>query len=47
MIALKCIAEIQIPRFLEMLWPNFDQAYKLLIDKLNLPIYPEPLCPKV
>ena len=42
MIALKCIAEIQIPRFLDMLWPNFDQAYKLLIDKLNLPIYPEP-----
>lgn len=46
MIALKCIAEIQIPRFLDMLWPNFDQAYKLLIDKLNLPIYPEPLCPR-
>ena len=37
MIALKCIAEIQIPRFLDMLWPNFDQAYKLLIHKLNLP----------
>lgn len=37
MIALKYIAEIQIPRFLDMLWPNFDQAYKLLINKLNLP----------
>lgn len=37
MIALKYIAEIQIPRFWDMLWPNFDQAYKLLINKLNLP----------